>query len=85
VLKLGGDATLLKTFVPDWQPKRLRETLAWMIEAAQQDFAASSGAVGSGAGVTGGLGATAPSANGLGLPASNASTASAQSFPPIQP
>jgi nucleoside-diphosphate-sugar epimerase len=34
VLKLGGDTTLLKTFVPDWQPKRLRETLAWMIQAA---------------------------------------------------
>jgi nucleoside-diphosphate-sugar epimerase len=33
VLKLGGDATLLKTFVPDWQPRPLRETLAWMIAA----------------------------------------------------
>lgn len=31
VLKLGGDTTLLKTFVPDWQPRPLRETLAWMI------------------------------------------------------
>lgn len=41
VLKLGGDTTLLKTFVPDWQPKRLRETLAWMIQAAQQELAAS--------------------------------------------
>jgi nucleoside-diphosphate-sugar epimerase len=40
VLKLGGDTTLLKTFVPDWQPKRLRETLAWMIQAAQQELAA---------------------------------------------
>jgi len=33
VLKLGGDTTLLKTFVPDWQPRHLRETLAWMIAA----------------------------------------------------
>ena len=33
VLKLGGDATLLKTFVPDWQPRPLKKTLAWMIEA----------------------------------------------------
>ena len=33
VLKLGGDATLLKTLVPDWQPRPLRETLAWMIAA----------------------------------------------------
>jgi nucleoside-diphosphate-sugar epimerase len=33
VLKLGGDTTLLKTFVPDWQPRPLRETLAWMIAA----------------------------------------------------
>ena len=34
VLKLGGDTTLLKKFVPDWQPRPLRETLAWMLEAA---------------------------------------------------
>lgn len=33
VLKLGGDATLLKTFVPGWHPRTLRETLAWMIDA----------------------------------------------------
>jgi nucleoside-diphosphate-sugar epimerase len=33
VLKLGGDTTLLNTFVPDWQPRPLRETLAWMIAA----------------------------------------------------
>ena len=33
VLKLGGDTTLLKTFVPDWKPRALRETLAWMIDA----------------------------------------------------
>ena len=33
VLKLGGDTTLLKTFVPDWQPRPLRESLAWMIAA----------------------------------------------------
>ena len=31
VLTLGGDTTLLKTFVPDWQPRPLKETLAWMI------------------------------------------------------
>ena len=34
VLKLGGDTTRLKQFVPDWQPRRLRETLAWMLDAA---------------------------------------------------
>lgn len=33
VLKLGGETTLLKTFVPDWKPRALRETLAWMIDA----------------------------------------------------
>lgn len=32
VLKLGGDTSLLKTFVSDWQPHPLRETLAWMID-----------------------------------------------------
>jgi hypothetical protein len=34
VLKLGGDTALLKTFIPDWQPRRLRETLAWMLSEA---------------------------------------------------
>jgi len=34
VLKLGGDSTLLKNFVPDWTPHPLRETLAWMLQAA---------------------------------------------------
>jgi nucleoside-diphosphate-sugar epimerase len=34
VLKLGGDTTQLKKFVPDWQPRPLRETLAWMLGAA---------------------------------------------------
>jgi hypothetical protein len=34
VLKLGGDTTLLKTFIPGWQPRRLRETLAWMLSEA---------------------------------------------------
>ena len=43
VLKLGGDTTLLKTFVPDWQPRRLRETFAWMLDAAQKEFAATGG------------------------------------------
>lgn len=33
VLKLGGDTTLLKSFLPDWHPRTLRETLAWMIDA----------------------------------------------------
>lgn len=33
VLTLGGDASLLKTFIPEWSPRALRETLAWMIEA----------------------------------------------------
>jgi nucleoside-diphosphate-sugar epimerase len=36
VLKLGGDTTLLKKFVPDWQPRPLRETLAWMLEDASK-------------------------------------------------
>jgi nucleoside-diphosphate-sugar epimerase len=31
VLKLGGDAMLLKKFVPDWQPRSFRETLLSMI------------------------------------------------------
>jgi nucleoside-diphosphate-sugar epimerase len=34
VLKLGGDAAQLKRFIPDWQPRRLRETLAWMLSEA---------------------------------------------------
>ena len=34
VLSLGGDSTLLRQFIPDWQPRPLRETLAWMLEAA---------------------------------------------------
>jgi len=34
VLKLGGDSSLLKKFVPDWNPHPLRETLAWMLQAA---------------------------------------------------
>ena len=34
VLSLGGDATLLRQFVPDWQPRSLRETLAWMLDFA---------------------------------------------------
>jgi nucleoside-diphosphate-sugar epimerase len=34
VLKLGGDITLLSKFVPDWKPRPLRETLAWMLGAA---------------------------------------------------
>ena len=36
VLKLGGDTALLKKFVPDWQPRPLRETLAWMLEDASK-------------------------------------------------
>jgi hypothetical protein len=37
VLTLGGDTSLLKEFVPDWHPRTLRETLAWMLEAAARD------------------------------------------------
>ncbi len=37
VLKLGGDTALLEKFVPDWKPRPLRETLAWMLEAAAKD------------------------------------------------
>ena len=37
VLKLGGDTTLLKTFVPDWKPRALRETLGWMIDAESKN------------------------------------------------
>jgi nucleoside-diphosphate-sugar epimerase len=36
VLTLGGDTALLKKFVPDWQPRPLRETLAWMLEDASK-------------------------------------------------
>jgi len=77
VLKLGGDTTLLKTFVPDWQPKRLRETLAWIIQAAQQELAAN-----------GELSADGSSSRAAGASVSAAvstSTDSTQSFPPIQP
>jgi nucleoside-diphosphate-sugar epimerase len=35
VLKLGGDPSLLKKFVPHWQPRSLSETLAWMLDAAR--------------------------------------------------
>lgn len=34
VLKLGGDNRLLKQYVADWAPRPLRETLAWMLQAA---------------------------------------------------
>ena len=34
VLKLGGDNSLLKQYVPDWAPRALRETLAWMLQSA---------------------------------------------------
>jgi nucleoside-diphosphate-sugar epimerase len=34
VLKLGGDAARLKRLIPDWKPRRLRETLAWMLSEA---------------------------------------------------
>ena len=34
VLKLGGDNRLLKKYVPDWAPRPVRETLAWMLQAA---------------------------------------------------
>ena len=34
VLNLGGDNRLLKKYVPDWAPRPLRETLAWMLQAA---------------------------------------------------
>lgn len=34
VLKLGGDATQLKRFIPEWKPRGLRETLAWMLSEA---------------------------------------------------
>jgi len=71
VLKLGGDTTLLKTFVPDWQPKRLRETLALMIQAAQLELAAG--------------GSSSSAAGASGSAAGSASTDSAQTFPPIQP
>ncbi len=31
---LGGDATLLRNTLPDWQPHLIDETLAWLYEAA---------------------------------------------------
>lgn len=34
VLRLGGDSTRLKSFVANWHPRTLRETLAWMIDTA---------------------------------------------------
>ena len=34
VLRLGGDSTHLKLFVPDWNPRPFRETLAWMLAQA---------------------------------------------------
>ena len=33
VIELGGDATLLKKIIRDWQPRPLRDTLQWMLEA----------------------------------------------------
>ena len=33
VLRLGGDATLLKQFIPDWKPRSLRETMDSMISS----------------------------------------------------
>ncbi len=77
VLKLGGDATLIKSFVPNWQPKRLRETLAWMIQAAQQELTTAGGSGVSGSSVS--------AAGASGSATGGASTDSTQSFPPIQP
>lgn len=34
VLRLGGDSTRLRSLVPDWNPRPLRETLAWMLATA---------------------------------------------------
>lgn len=31
VISLGGDPSLLKSYIPDWQPRPLRETLQWML------------------------------------------------------
>lgn len=31
VISLGGDPGLLKQYLPDWQPRSLRETLHWML------------------------------------------------------
>ena len=31
VISLGGDPSLLKSHIPDWQPRSLRETLQWML------------------------------------------------------
>jgi nucleoside-diphosphate-sugar epimerase len=35
VISLGGDSTLLKQYLPDWQPRLLRETLDWMLTTGQ--------------------------------------------------
>lgn len=34
VLRLGGDSARLRSYVPDWNPRPLRETLAWMLATA---------------------------------------------------
>lgn len=34
VIELGGDATLLKKIIRDWQPRPLSDTLQWMLEGA---------------------------------------------------
>lgn len=36
---LSGDVTLLRKTVPDWQPRSIDETLAWMLEAVSADQA----------------------------------------------
>ena len=40
VLRLGGDSTRLRSFVPDWRPRPLRETLSWMLATATAAAAA---------------------------------------------
>lgn len=35
VLQLGGDPSMLKNLVPEWQPRPLSETLAWMLNSAR--------------------------------------------------
>jgi nucleoside-diphosphate-sugar epimerase len=35
VISLGGDSSLLKQYLPDWQPRSLRETLDWMLTTGQ--------------------------------------------------
>jgi nucleoside-diphosphate-sugar epimerase len=37
VLKLGGDISLLKKIVSAWEPRPLRETLAWMLGVATRE------------------------------------------------